>query len=52
MSLYVGPPSTFVRKVIGNEELMSASFSMVLVLNVQFLWWILGLCLGAVRKRR
>ena len=39
MSLYIGYPSTLVRKGIGNEELMSISFDMVMLIETQFFYW-------------
>ena len=52
MSFYVGFPSTLVRKGIGNEDLMSVAFDMVMVLKTKFLWYILVICFDAVRKLR
>ena len=50
--LCVGSPSTFVRKVIGNKDLMYVIFNMVMVLVTHFLWWIMVVCIDAVRKQR
>ena len=52
MSVYVSSHPTLVRKVIGNEELMSIVFYMEMVLDTYFLWWSLVVCIYAVRKRR
>ena len=37
MSWYVGSSSTFSRKIIGKEDLMSVKFNIVTENN--FLWW-------------
>ena len=49
---YVGSPPTLVRKVIRNDDVMSFAFTMVMVIDDQFLWWSLGFCIDAVRKWR
>ena len=52
MSLYIGYPLTLVRKGIGNEELMSISFDMVMLIETQFFYWSLVVWLESVRKQR
>ena len=50
MLLYVGSPSSLVRKGIRNYYLMSVAFSMFLVLGAHFLWWSLLVCIDDVWK--
>ena len=52
MLLYVGSPSTLVKKGIRNNDLMSVAISMVMVLNNNFLWQSLGACVNDVWKLR
>ena len=50
--MYVGYPSTLVRKVISNEDLMYVTFGVVVMLDTQFLWCSLEVFLEALWKRR
>ena len=52
MSFYVGSSSTLVRKVIGDEDLMSVVFNVVVVLDTLFLCWSMFVFLDTVQKLR
>ena len=51
ISFYVGSPSTLVRKIIVNENLISDVLDMVMVINNHFLRLSLIVFLNAVRKQ-
>ena len=51
MFLYVVSHSTFVGKGIGNKDLMSVAFAMVMMINTNFMCCSLVVCTNAVRKR-
>ena len=51
MFLYVVSHSTLVGKGIGNKDLMSVAFAMVMMINTNLMCCSLVVCTNAVRKR-
>ena len=52
MLLYVGSSSTLVGEVIGNEDLMSVAFDIVMVLDNHLLWGSLLVYIDTIWKFR